>query len=144
MNRSPVEGTLSKTRKSESRRKKNRGPANPGLDHTQRAELITIASAATAAATAAVFTATTAAARRALFARTRDVDREGATVNGFAVHGLDGLGGLFGRAHGDETETARTAGRPVHHQIGFEDRAVGCECILQVIFCGIEGKISNK
>ena len=38
----------------------------------------------------------------------------------FAVQRVDGLLGFFGRAHGDETKAARTAGLAVHHQVGFQ------------------------
>ena len=39
-----------------------------------------------------------------------------------AVQGGDGFLRFFRRAHGDETETARTAAHAVHHQVGFCDR----------------------
>src|SRR6266404_6300532 len=93
---------------------------------------------------ATVLTAAAATAGRTLFARPGDVDGEGASVNGFAIHRLDGLLRLLGRAHGDETEPARTAGGPVGHQVGFGDRAVGGEGILQVVFGGVEGNVSDE
>jgi len=64
---------------------------------------------------------------------------EGATAQLRAVQRLNGLLGLFGRAHGDETKTAGTAGRPVHHQVGFDDGAVRRKGVLQVVFRGFEG-----
>jgi hypothetical protein len=35
-------------------------------------------------------------------------------------------------------------GGPVHHQVGFNDRAVRREGVLQVVFSGVEGKIPYK
>src|SRR5258706_4410585 len=101
--------------------------------------------AAAAAGTAAVFTTTAAAAAgRAFFTRLGDVDREGAAIQLRAVQGGNGFLRFFSRAHGDETETARTAAHAVHHQVRFPDRAVRREGVLQVVFSGIEGKISDK
>jgi hypothetical protein len=61
-----------------------------------------------------------------------------------AIERFHGFLSLFSGAHRDKTETARTAGRPVHHQIGFRDSAMSCKQILQVVFGGIEGKIPHK
>ena len=33
---------------------------------------------------------------------------------------------------------------PIHHEVDFGDRAVGGKRLLQVIFSGVEGKISDK
>ena len=49
-----------------------------------------------------------------------------------------------GVAHRDEAESAGTAGHAVHHQVGFDDRAVGGKGVLQMVFGDVEGKISNK
>jgi hypothetical protein len=117
--------------------KRNEAQANSSLDFIQTIELV-------AALSATVLAALATAAGRALFSRSSDIDGKGAPVNGFASHGLDGFLRLFGRAHGDETEPARTAGGPVHYQVGFNDGAVGCERILQIVFGGVEGKISDK
>src|ERR1022692_585364 len=97
-------------------------------------------------ATTAVFTTTTAAAAAggALFARLGHVNREGATANFLAVQSGNGLLRFFGGAHGDEPKSARTTGFPVHQQIGFSNRAMRAKRVLQVVFGGVEGKISYK
>jgi hypothetical protein len=102
--------------------------------------------AAAATATAAEFTTTTAAATAAgaFFTRASNVNREGASIQLLAVHGINGFLRFFRRTHGDECEAARAAAHPVHHQVGFNDRAVRSECVLEVVFGGVEGKISNK
>src|SRR5665213_2354877 len=105
-----------------------------------------VAFATTAAATAtAEFTATAAAAAGgAFFARAGDVDRQRATVHVLAVHAFDGLLGLFGGTHGHKTKAARAVGHAIHHQVGFSDRAKRGERVLQVVFSGIEEKISYE
>ena len=104
------------------------------------------AAAAVTAAAAAVFTTTAAAtaAGRTFFTGLGHVDSEGASIDGLAVHAFDRLLGFFGGTHGDETEAARTAGGAIHHQIGFGDRTERGKRVLEVVFSGIEGKISNK
>ena len=54
------------------------------------------------------------------------------------------LSALLRVAHGHESEPARAAGHAVHHQVGFNDRAVRGKRVLQVVFGGVEGKISDK
>ncbi len=106
------------------------------------------ATTATTAAAAAVFptttTTTTTAARGAFFAGLGNVDGERASVHVFAVEGLDGSVRFLSRTHGNETKSTGTAGFAVHHQVGFSDRAVRSECVAQVVFSGIEGKVSYK
>jgi len=121
---------------------------NPALK-TYFGLVTTAAITAATAAAAAVFTtrttaATAAAASRTLFARTGHVDREGATVELLTVQRVNGLLRFIGAAHGDETETTRTAAHAIHHQIGFDDGAVRGERVRQVVFSGVEGKISDK
>jgi hypothetical protein len=115
--------------------------------------LITIAAAAATAATTAAAavittraaaTAATAAATRAIFARACDVHRQGASVDFFAVERFDGFLGLFGCAHCDEAKTTRTSAHAIHHQVGLHDRAVRREGVVQIVFRGVEGKISYK
>src|SRR5215469_317764 len=107
--------------------------------------LITVATAAArTAAAAAEFTASAAAAAGAFFSRARDVDREGASVQLLAVHGFNGLLGFLWRTHGDEGEAAGAAAHSIHHQVGFNDRAVRREGVLQIVFSGVEGKVSHK
>jgi hypothetical protein len=106
---------------------------------------VTTATTTAAAATAAVTTATAAAtAAGTFFTRTSHVYREGATVDFFAVQRLDGLLGLVRGAHRDKTKPTRTARGAIHHQVGFEDRTMRGERVLEVVFCGVEGKIPYK
>src|SRR5208282_4269109 len=113
------------------------GPVHPNPAVKSQTRLVAIS-------TAAVFTTATTTAGRALFARLGDVDREGASAQLRAVQRRNGLLRLFGCAHGDEAKTARTAGDPVRHQVGFNDGAVRRKGVLQVVFSGFEGKISYK
>jgi len=109
-------------------------PGEPDLEANQAKESVAILATVLRAA----------AATRTLFARPGDIHGERASIDGFAIHRLNGLLRLLGCAHGDEAESARTARRPVHHQVCFRDRAVCGERVLQIVFGGIEGKISNK
>ena len=96
-------------------------------------------------ATAAKFPArTTGTTAGTFFPWPGDVDREITSVQGRAVQGVDRLLRLFRRAHGDEAKPARLTAHAVHHQVGFDDCSVGRKCVLQVVFGGVEGKISNK
>ena len=107
--------------------------------------LVAITATATATATSAAELATTASASaRTLLARASDVDGERPAVQLRAIQGVDGLLGLFGRAHGDESEPTRFARHAVHHQVGLDDRPVRREGVLEIVFGGVEGKISNK
>ena len=114
-------------------------------------ELVTATTAAaTTTAATAVFTTratATAAATTAggtLLARTRDVDRQIATIHRGAVKGFDGLLRFFGGTHRDEAEPAWAAANAVNHQVRFHDGAVRSEHILEIILRGVEGKISDK
>ena len=93
-----------------------------------------------AVARAAVFALTAAA----LFARPGDIDGQSAAVNLLAVERADRRLRFIGRAHSDETETARTTSGAIRHQIGFEHGPMGRKRVLKIILGGIEGKISNK
>ena len=117
----------------------------------QTRSLVTTATAAaaataptTAAVAAATSTATTATAARAFFPRPRNIDRQRSPAQFLAIQSVNGLLGLFRAAHGDETKTPGTTGRPVHHEVGFHDRSMCREGILQVVFCDVEGKIPDK
>ena len=80
----------------------------------------------------------------ARFSRSRFVDREGATVEVFAMQRLDcGVSAFFG-FHGDESETARPAAEPIHYHIHLQDGAVLGEHVLELVFGGVERKISYK
>ena len=89
---------------------------------------------------AAVFALTTAA----LFARLGDVHGQSTAVNLLAVERADRRLRFIGRAHRDETETARTTSGAIRHQIGFEHGPMRRKRVLKIILGGIEGKISNK
>lgn len=128
-------------------KKRDSGNPNPALKNY--AGLVTTAAITTATAAAtAVFTTRTpaaaAAAGRTLFARTGHVNREGATIELLTVQRVNGFLRFFGAAHGDETETPRTAAHAVHHQVGFDDRAVRGKRVGEVVFSSVEGKISDK
>ena len=58
------------------------------------------------------------------------------------VQGIDGLLAFFGAAHGDETEAARAVGFTIHDEVGLGDGAVFGEKAVQVLFGGLEGKVS--
>jgi hypothetical protein len=120
----------------------------PTRNYTARLIAIaTTAAAATTATTAVITTTTTATAAtaaRTFFTGLGNVDCECATAKVFAVQRVDGFLRLFRRAHGDETKTARTASGAIHHQVGFQNGAVCGERVLQVVFSGVEGKISYE
>src|ERR1039457_5851515 len=92
------------TGRTECRQTKERGPVLPGPERKRSVRLVTIATATAAAAAAATVTTATAAATAtgALFARPRNVNRQGAPAQFFAIQSVDGLLRLLGRAHGDE------------------------------------------
>src|SRR6266853_3309687 len=108
---------------------------NPAMESTK--DLVAITTAA------AVFT-TTAAAAGALFARLGDIDREGAAIQLLAVQGVNGLLSFLGGAHGDESEAAGAAGHAIHHQVGFGDRAMRREGVLQVVLGDLRGNNTKK
>ena len=93
-----------------------------------------------ATARAAEF-ATTAAST--LFARTGDVYGHGPAIDILAVKRVDGGLRLFGRAHGDKAESARAAAFTVGHQFGFGHGPVRGKRVLENVFGGVEGKVSN-
>jgi len=142
------EGDIPETGRKGRSQIKRRGPDGPDPAKTRIGTLVTVATAASTTAAAAAATiptaAATAAASRSFFTRPSDVDREGAPAQLFAVEGVNGLLGLLRRTHGDESEPARTAGCPVHHKVGFDNRAVRRKGVLQVVFSDVEGKIPNK
>src|SRR4029079_1492734 len=97
-----------------------------------------------ATAATVVATSATTAAAGTFFAGPGDIHREGATIQFLAVQAVDGLLGFLGGTHGNETKAAGAIGRAIHHQVGFSDRAKRGERVLQVVFCRVEGKVSNK
>jgi hypothetical protein len=90
------------------------------------------------------FAARIAPAAGIFLSRTSDVDGEITPVKGGAVEGVDGLLGFLSRRHGDESEAARPAAHPVGNEIGFRDGAVRGKGVLEIVFSGVEGKISYK
>src|SRR5215208_3408720 len=72
-----------------------------------------------ATATAAVFATGTAGITAAFFARTSDVDREGAAIERRAIHGFDRFVRFLIRAHRHEAKSARATGFTVGDQIRF-------------------------
>ena len=94
---------------------------------------------ATAAAAAATGVFATGTAR---FHGFGFVDGQVTSVMVLAMKGVDGALAFFGAAHGDKTEAAGAAGFPIHDQVGFSDGAVLSEKLVQVLFGGLEGKIS--
>jgi hypothetical protein len=71
------------------------------------------------------------------------VDSQFAAIMALAVQGVDGAPAFFGAAHGDEGEAARAAGHAVRDHVGFGDMTVLGEELVQVLFGGLEGKISH-
>lgn len=110
---------------------------------TAAAAVAATAAAATAEAAAAAAEAAAAAAAAALLALLGLVDAERAAIQRAAVHALDGLGGLFGRAHGHERKPTRAAGFTVLHQVDVADRAELLKRGAYAVGGGVEGKVSN-
>ena len=105
-------------------------------------KLITVASAT--AATSELTSATTTTTTWALFAGTRDIDRESPAGQLFTVQRVNRFLSLLRRAHSNEPKPARPASGPVHHQVGFEHCTVGGERVLQVVFGDVETKVPYK
>ena len=78
----------------------------------------------------------------ACFHRLGFVDGQITTVVILAVQGVNGLLAFFGAAHGDKTEAAGAVGFTIHDEVGFGDRAVFGKKGVEVLFGGLEGKIS--
>ncbi len=98
-----------------------------------------------AAATAAMPATTTAATTtRPFFAGSGNVYSQIAPVHIGAIERADGFLGLFLGAHRNKGESPRPPGGAIHHQIRFDNRAVRGEGILEIVFCGIEGEVSDK
>jgi hypothetical protein len=99
------------------------------------------ATATTTATEAAAFTAAakTAGARRALFARTGDVHRQGATFHLEAVEFFDRFLGVLGAAHRDEGKAAGAAGELVEDNLDDADGASLTKQSLKVLRSASEG-----
>jgi hypothetical protein len=111
---------------------------------TAAATAVTAAAFAAIAGTAAAVAATAAAAAGTIFTGTSFVDGEIAAIESFAVQGFDRFAGVVGAFHGDEAEAARAAGHAVHDEVDGSDLAVGGEKVLEVVFGGAEGKVPHE
>jgi hypothetical protein len=119
-------------------------PAVTTLATATSATATAISTTATTTAAATAIPATTAAAAGPFFTRPGDVNSEVPPVQTGAIHCIHGLLGFFLGAHGDESESARPAAVAVGHEIGLEDGAVRGESVLQIVFGGVEGEVSDK
>lgn len=96
-------------------------------------------------AKSALATATAAAAAtRTFLARAGDVHGQIATVQIGTIHSGEGFLSLLIAAHRNETEPARAASGSIDHQVRFKNGSVRRERVLQVIFSGVEGEISDE
>ena len=103
---------------------------------------LTTATATTATtATAAIPAAT---ATRPFLTSPGNINSEVAPVQAGAIQGVHGFLGFLLGAHGYESEPARPACCAIGHEVGFEDGAVRGESVLQIVFSGVEGEISDK
>jgi len=79
---------------------------------------------------------------RPLFASAGFIHGQGASLDLFAVQGVDGGSGRGGVAHRHKREAAGAAGNAIVDERHFRDGAVLFEKILKIVFSRIEGKIS--
>jgi hypothetical protein len=89
-----------------------------------------------------VTTAATATGPGALFARTRFVYRQVASIEVAPIERAHGGIGLGVVTHGDEREAAGFARHPIHHQMDFVDSAVLFEKILKIVLGALKGEIT--
>ena len=95
------------------------------------------------AITTATATGTTAAAATATgFHGLGFGDREVTSVNGLAAEGINRGLSVLGAAHGDESKATRALGFTIHDQVRLNNGAVLGEKFGQVLFGGLEGKVS--
>src|SRR5262249_23630239 len=106
---------------------------------TATAATTPVATAATATTAAAV----TAAAAAALLALLGFVHTERPSIEGRAVHALDGLGRFIGGAHGHEREAARAAGLAIGHEVDVAYSAELLECSADAVSGRVEREVSN-
>jgi hypothetical protein len=95
--------------------------------------------AATTAAAAIPATAT-----RPFFTSASQINSEVTAVQISAIHRTDGFLSFFLCAHRNESETARPPAGAIGHEVRFEDGAVRGEGVLEIVFGGVEGEISDK
>jgi len=105
-------------------------------------------STASASATTTVSTTATASAITAATAFTGGrgpgfVDGQFASVQFLIVHGADGGFGAGFVFHGHEREPAGTTRGAVHDDLNLADRPVLGECVLEVVFSGLERDVPD-
>src|SRR5258707_10008293 len=116
-------------------------PGTPGFHTRPAVELIAIVILATTRPTAA---ARTAGLRRPLFAWARFIDRQIAAVMVLAMQRRNGGLRAFLGFHRDERKAAGPSALAVHDHIHRGHGSVGGEKVLEIVFGGVEGKVSNK
>jgi hypothetical protein len=103
----------------------------------------TTATATVAAATTTTTTAKAATTRRALFARTRDIDCQGAALDLVAVELLHALLGFVTARHRHEGESTGTTGEFVEDDLDDADGSDLAEEGLEVLGGAGEGKVPH-
>lgn len=98
---------------------------------------------AIATTSTASVTATTTTTAGSFLAGPGLIDGQGAALPFLAVQSLDRRIRTFFRGHGNETEATRFPGRSILHEIGFSDRAMRREQIVQIVFGAVEGEVSH-
>ena len=116
--------------------------ARPGLVATSAATTAATATATVAAATTAAVALTRSTCGE-VFARTRFVHGEVATMEVLAVELADRRLCLSIAGHGDEAEAAGVSGHFILHEGCLGDAAGACKEILKIVFGGVEGKIPD-
>ena len=99
-----------------------------GFERLPAAASVSTAAAAATAATAVSFSPSF-------------VHVERSSVEILPIESIDG-GSRFGVRHADESESTRPSGFPVSDHGDFLDIAMGCECIAQSVFTGVEAEVS--
>src|SRR6185436_1744883 len=94
-------------------------------------------------ATAATSTEAAAAASP-LFLRTRLIHRQAPAVKLRTVQRFNRFLRFLRRAHGDESETTRPAGRAIGQQVGLDHGAVRRKSVLQIVFGCVERKVPHE
>ncbi len=102
-----------------------------------------VVATATPAATTTAAEVAARAATGAVFARTRFIDREGTTLDGFSVEEADRFLRFLGRGHGDEGKAAGFAREFVLHERGFLNGAGFGEEILKFDLGCVKGEIPD-
>jgi len=95
-------------------------------------------------AVAAIAIATAKALAAAFFTRACFIHDEIAALERLVIQAARGSFCFLGAAHGHEAEAAGTARHAVLHDDEIGDFAESFKSILQVVFSGIKGKISNE